>query len=216
MDIRYSFRYLRRIKYIKQLNFPQPGKGGTMLGPIKAIRNAGDWLADAAGAYAAKSPWPKSWAPEKKARVGGIAATVLGAGLCFAAAEVALGGLLLGGFVGMFGIFAPLGTQLACIGVAAIAPVIFGAGMVKGADRHCGALTGFINAGDRMMDRAANIFRRGRAPSVTSEAEGPYPPLEKPASRFKFAKPAQQFAKAVEAAPVVVQPVVAAPQGPRG
>ncbi len=186
-----------------------------MLNPIKLIRDAGDWLTDGAGALAAKSPWPKSWSAQKKARVGGIAGTVLGAAVFIAGAEVALGGLLLGGFIGWLGVFPPLGLQLAGIGVAALAPAVFGAGMVHGADRHCGIKTAVLNAGDRLMDRVENFFRRGRAPSVTTP-EPEYGPEPQPVSRFAApAKPAQQFAKAMETAPAAVRPVQAVPQGPR-
>lgn len=163
-----------------------------MFNPIRAIRDAGAWTADKFGELAAKTPMLKSMTPKQKSFAAGVAGTVLGAGILFAGAEIAMGSLLIGGFLHMFGILGSLGPQLLGIGAAASAGAVFGAGMVAGADNHCGFLTRALDASDRVADRIENFFTRTRAPKMAHQ-----PHVAPPAPGEVFAvpgKPVEAFA----------------------
>lgn len=138
-----------------------------MYNPIKALRDGGAWLADNAGKAAAKCPWPKNMSPGKKAKIAGVAATVVGFAVAWAAAEVALPALALGALFTWWGLFPPAGLYMLGAGVAAAATSTVGAGMIYGADKHCGILSAVVNKLDRLSDKIENAFTRTRAPSVT-------------------------------------------------
>jgi hypothetical protein len=142
-----------------------------MFNPIRAIRDAGAWTADKLGTMAEKTPLIKSMTPKQKAFAGGVAGTVLGVGILFAGAEIAMGSLLIGGLLSMFGILASFGPQLLGIGAAASGGAVFGAGMVQGADKHCNFLTKMMDTGDRVADKVARVVTRPRAPAPTQGQE---------------------------------------------
>ena len=168
-----------------------------MFNPIRAIRDAGAWTADRFGELAAKTPVLKSLSPKQKSFAAGVAGTVLGVGILFAGAEIAMGSLLIGGFLHMFGILGSLGPELLGNGAAASGGAVFGAGMIKGADKHCGIGTAVVDRLDRVADKIEDFFTRTRAPKVAQQ-----PHIAPPAPGEVFAvpgKPVEAFAAAAAA-----------------
>ena len=167
----------------------------SMFNPIRAIRDAGAWTADTAGNLAAKIPVLKSMSPKQKSFAAGVVGTVLGVGVFFVGAEIALPSLLVGGLLSWWGVLMPLGPQLLGIGAAASGTAVFGAGMIKGADNHCGIATRVADAADRMAARVEDFFTRTRAPQIMQS-----PHIAPPAPGEIFAitsKPAEAFAAAI-------------------
>ena len=163
-----------------------------MFNPIRAIRDAGEWTADTAGKLAAKIPLVKRMSPKQKSFAAGVAGMVLGTGIVLAGAEIAVGGLLIGGLLSWLGVLMPLGPQLLGIAAAASGTAVFGAGMVKGADTHCGLATAAVDKVDRALYKVEQFFTRTRAPKLTQS-----PHIAPPAPGEIFAvqgKPAEAFA----------------------
>jgi hypothetical protein len=126
--------------------------------------------------------------------------------------QVAAPTLVLGAFLGWIGILHGLALELGAIGAAAAGAAIFGAGMINGADKHCGIQTAVLNKVDRLTDRIENFFTRTRAPAVTeiSPAMKRAEPQDAPALAT-VANPAAQFAAAAAGAPAASAPANAKP-----